>query len=89
MSKANGVGNFVRGLILKGGLSNNEILDKVKEKFVECETTMACVAWYKSDMRKKGIIEKREIVKKMSVDEYKKFLLSELDKVEGAVKVEE
>ena len=89
MSKVNGVGNFVRGLILKGELSNSEILDKVKEKFVGCETTMACVAWYKSDMRKKGIIEKKEVVKKMSVEEYKKFLLSELDKVEGVVRVEE
>jgi pyrimidine operon attenuation protein/uracil phosphoribosyltransferase len=62
MSKMN-VGSVSRALITKCQeqgvtLSNEELAQKVVELFkaqdVEVKTSGACIAWYKSDMRKKG-----------------------------------
>lgn len=57
------IGKFVSNLILTTELNNTEILAKVKETYPEAKTSMACVAWYKSDLRKKGLIAKRGEVK--------------------------
>lgn len=52
------IGSTVRQLVLENPeLSNADILTKVKELFPQAKTTMACIAWYKSDMRKKGLIK--------------------------------
>lgn len=54
------IGKFAQSLILNDStMSNNDILMKVKEKFPTAKTTYACIAWYKSDLRKKGLIAKR------------------------------
>ena len=51
------IGQFVRQCVLENSeLKNQEILDKVLEKFPEAKTTISCIAWYKTDMRKKGLI---------------------------------
>jgi hypothetical protein len=53
------IGKYAKNLILTTNLSNDQILEKIKETFPNCKTTYACVAWYKSDLRKKGLIAKR------------------------------
>ena len=53
------IGKFASNLILTTQLSNTEILEAVKKQFPSAKTTMACIAWYKSDLRKKGLIAKR------------------------------
>lgn len=58
MSKqnVNTIGGFVRNEILTTEKSNEQILKAVHKTFPTAKTTMACIAWYKSDMRKKGLI---------------------------------
>jgi len=51
------IGQLITYLILNSTKTNSEILEIVHSKF-ECKTTMACVAWYKSKLRKEGLIEK-------------------------------
>lgn len=62
MSKLN-VGGLARALILKAdqegrAISNEDLANKIVKIFedngIEVKTTAACIAWYKSDMRKKG-----------------------------------
>ena len=50
------IGKFASNLILTTAMSNTEVLEAVKKQFPEAKTTMACIAWYKSDLRKKGLI---------------------------------
>ena len=59
------IGKFASNLILTTNKSNTEILAEVRKAFPEAKTTMACIAWYKSDLRKKGKIPARgaEVVK--------------------------
>lgn len=59
------IGKFASNLILTTQKSNTEILAEVLKAFPEAKTTMACIAWYKSDLRKKGKIAKRgtEVIK--------------------------
>lgn len=45
-------------------LSNAQVLEKVKEAFPAAQTTMACIAWYKSKLRKEGKIGQRVFKKK-------------------------
>lgn len=52
-----GIGQFVRQMLLKSTKSNAEILAITLTVFPEAKTTMACIAWYKSDLRKKGLLE--------------------------------
>jgi hypothetical protein len=44
-------------MILNTTKSNTQILELVKENYEGCKTSMACVAWYKSKLRKEGKIE--------------------------------
>lgn len=75
------IGNFARAQILLGK-NNAEILNLIKIQFPEAKTTAACIAWYKSDMRKVGLLEKKQVEsKKMTVEERKAWLLAELAKV--------
>lgn len=59
------IGQFVRQCVLENSeLKNQEILGKVLEKFPEAKTTISCIAWYKTDMRKKGLIGGRNAMTK-------------------------
>lgn len=62
------IGNFCRAQILLGK-KNAEILELVQIQFPAAKTTAACVAWYKSDMRKKGLLEKKVSAKAMTREE--------------------
>jgi len=53
-----GVGAYIKGLIPEGH-TNKDILVLVEAKYQNSNTTYACVAWYRNDMIKKGLIEKR------------------------------
>ena len=64
----NSIGSRSR-LLIKTGMSNTAILETIKNEFPHAKTTMACIAWYKSDMRKKGELPKRgEAVRYFTVD---------------------
>lgn len=59
------IGKFVQQLVLDNAdLPNVDILAKVKEQYPQAKTTIACIAWYKSDMRKKGLIKARKALTK-------------------------
>lgn len=62
------IGNFARAQILLGK-TNSEILDLIRIQFPDGKTTAACVAWYKSDMRKKGMLEKKVAQKAMTKEQ--------------------
>ena len=51
-----GIGQFCRYLMLNSSKSNTEILALVIKTYPDAKTTPACIAWYKSDLRKKGLI---------------------------------
>ena len=59
VKKARGIGKFIVEKILTTNLSNTEILAKVIKEFDGAKTTMACIAWYKTKMRKEGKIGAR------------------------------
>ena len=51
------IGNFVRELVLSNPeISHDDAVKQVKERYPEAKTTTSCIAWYKSDMRKKGLL---------------------------------
>ncbi len=56
-AKGETVSSMARALILKGQLKNPEIADVIREK-LGSNTTTASVAWYRSQMRKEGLIPK-------------------------------
>lgn len=69
-TKKVGIGSTIIEMILaQPELSNKDILDKVLEKFKEAKTSYACIAWYKSDLRKKGLIGPRVFAKKAKSQE--------------------
>lgn len=51
-----GIGQFVRQMLLKSTKTNAEILALTLQVFPDAKTTPACIAWYKSDLRKKGLL---------------------------------
>lgn len=54
------IGKFAQTTILSNPTwTNQQVLDHVKLNFPNGKTSMACIAWYKSDMRKKGELAKR------------------------------
>ncbi len=59
VKKARGIGKFIVDKILTTNLTNKEILDEVIKEFDGAKTTMACIAWYKTKMRKEGKIGAR------------------------------
>jgi hypothetical protein len=67
-----GIGEFARYLILKTDKNNAEILATVQKVFPNAQTTPACIAWYKTDLRKKGLLaasEKRGSTKTIQLSE--------------------
>lgn len=76
MSKMN-VGQVCRALILKFEASgtvmtNEDLATKVvklfEEQDVTVKTSAACIAWYKSDMRKKGQLVGKAQAKSIELD---------------------
>ena len=64
-AKKVGIGSSIITLILDNPeLSNTEILEKIKAQFEAAQTSYACIAWYKSKLRKEGKIGAREFKKK-------------------------
>ena len=59
VKKARGIGKFIVEKILTTNLTNTEILAEVIKEFDGAKTTMACIAWYKTKMRKEGKIGAR------------------------------
>lgn len=49
------IGRQIAELIVAGKQTNDEILESVKKAHKGCSTTSACVAWYRSTLRKRGI----------------------------------
>jgi hypothetical protein len=71
-AKKVGIGSTIIELILANPTkTNQEILDEVKAKFEKAQTTYACIAWYKSKLRKEGKIGQRVFTKKVKVEEAK------------------
>lgn len=56
--KNEGVGQFIRKLIGEG-LGNKQILEIVHEQYGNKNTTYACVAWYRNNMKKSGAVVKK------------------------------
>ena len=54
-----GIGKFIVEMILETGGTNAEILKTTLEKFPDAKTSMACIAWYKSKLRREGKIPAR------------------------------
>jgi hypothetical protein len=51
--KAPGIGDVAKDLI-RAGLGNKEVLDKVKELFPDAKTSMASINWYRNNLRDAG-----------------------------------
>lgn len=65
-----GIGSTIIDLILKNPeMTNQQILDKVKAQFEAAQTSYACIAWYKSKLRKEGKIGARVFAKKVKPQE--------------------
>ncbi|TXH51667.1 MAG: hypothetical protein E6Q97_17935 [Desulfurellales bacterium] len=55
--KVESIGSFVRRAVSENPTSSSkEILAKVKAQYPEAKTTEGCIGWYKTDMRKKGLL---------------------------------
>ena len=66
----NNVGGWCRYYLIKGGLTNKEIVEKVRERFGS-KTTVASVAWYKSELSEKGIlVSGKKSAKAMSIADF-------------------
>ncbi len=48
-----GVGRVARNA-LRAGMTNAEALEHVRETFPGARTTLACIQWYRHDLRSKG-----------------------------------
>ena len=59
-----GVGSFCKDKILNSNWTNKEILEEVLKVYPTAKTTYACIAWYRSDLRSKGLISPRVFAKK-------------------------
>jgi hypothetical protein len=51
------IGRHIAEEIVRGTLTNDEIVSAVKKANAKAKTTYGCVAWYKSHARKAGVIE--------------------------------
>jgi TolA-binding protein len=75
------IGKFAKNLIMTTTLSNTEILKKVQEAFPAAKTSMACIAWYKSDLRKKNILNDKKVVEK-TLEEQLFELVTQIEELE-------
>ena len=83
------IGSFVRNLVKENlNTPNKELLDKVLQEFPNAKTSMACIAWYKSDMRKKGLIPTKWQMKEAKKKEDKEKALEETTQQEQTKEAE-
>ena len=84
------IGKFAQTLILANpNMTNTEVLGAIKLAYPEAKTSMACIAWYKSDLRKKGNLAPRA-AQPASVEDQIKFLEAKLEELKAKqVPVEE
>ncbi len=75
-----GIGQFVRHLLKNSTKTNAEILELVLKTFEGSKTTPACIAWYKTDMRKKGLLDGLNSRGKNKIVEFTAEELAELTK---------
>jgi len=68
-AKPLGIGSFIKEHIRTAECTNNQILEMVKLQFPEAKTSYACVAWYRTQLRKAGEIGPRVSAKKSGVAE--------------------
>lgn len=60
-ARARGIGKFITEQILTTNKTNVQILNSVLKEFEGAKTTMACIAWYKSKLRKEGKIPAKNV----------------------------
>lgn len=78
------IGQFaVRVLLTEPSLKNQQVLDLVKREFPEAKTTMACIAWYKSDIKKKGTPPIAKEVTLESIDQEIQEAQDKLEELQG------
>ena len=51
------VGERARQLLQEGILDNKGILEQIKKEYPDAKTSIACIAWYKSDLKKKAPVD--------------------------------
>ena len=51
------VGERARQLLQEGTLDNKGILEQIKKEYPDAKTSIACIAWYKSDLKKKAPVD--------------------------------
>lgn len=51
------VGERCRQLLQEGILDNKGILEQIKKEYPDAKTSIACIAWYKSDLKKKAPVD--------------------------------
>ena len=73
MESVMNIGQLSKWLILNSKKSNKEIVEIVKGQFAEAKTTESSVAWYRSDLRKKGLLAKKSEGLKLTEDQLKKL----------------
>jgi hypothetical protein len=57
------IGQLICYLILNSTKTNTEILNVIHEKFEGCKTSPACIAWYKTKLRKEGKLDAKKAQK--------------------------
>ena len=75
-----GIGQFCRHMMLNSSKSNTEILNLVLKLYPDAKTTMACIAWYKSDLRKKGLLQAGDKARSTKLVEFSAEDLAEMIK---------
>lgn len=61
------IGAYAQRLMVSGQFKNPDILAKIQEQFPEAKTTMACIAWYRSDLKKKNHVQPAEVDRTVDV----------------------
>ena len=88
------IGSFARSILAtEAGLSNQQVLERVKAQFPDAKTSIACIAWYKSNMKKTGFkaapVERTPELIQKELDEAKlkvEILEAELEEVKESMK---
>lgn len=64
------IGSVARGFISANPtMKNEEILKLVLNEFPEAKTSLACIGWYKSKMKKEGKVAVQEVVRTVEMIE--------------------
>jgi hypothetical protein len=59
------IGSFARNIIAtRSELSNAQVLELVRAQFPSAKTSVACIAWYKSNMKKTGYKVEKIVVER-------------------------